>query len=122
MGKKTKINRIQKDLVLSPKPQQTKEFLGALEEAHKIGHGPLGWAGMTKLMMELGLDKHLGIKGKKRIRKKKLRRMLEQTFISSIMQHADWVSLEEAKNRRESEAVLYGEDGIDVERSSQESD
>lgn len=101
---------IKKDDVLVPKFGQEKQFYKALSEMSKVATGTLGWKGQAEMMIDLDLTKALEVKlkGNKEEKTKQMIEHLQQSFLSSIYEHGEWVSKEEANKRKISRKVLYG--------------
>ena len=101
--------------VLVAKVGHEVKFLETLGEMHKIGHGALGWDGQAEMMIELGLDQSLekdGVKFPKsaKARKVKMRQILVGCFVDTLYQYGEWVTAEEAKNRKDYHEILFNKD------------
>lgn len=68
-------------------------FEQAVMDAHKIGHGHLGWSGMSELFVMMGFDRMFfrSNSKKKRIRKKKMKRLLTQVFLRNVFENCEVV-------------------------------
>ena len=113
LAKKTKEKDPLEGLVLVPKPGKEAEFEEAFKQAAQIGHGALGWQGQAEMMVELGLDKELKLRGTKKARITQMRRHLQSIFLETIYKHGDWVTPEEADKRRKSLTTLFGKQDED---------
>lgn len=104
-----------KGKVLVAKVGQEQEFLEAMEKAHRTAHGSLGWQGMAEMMFEIGgidiisageikaqpdwtREEHIAA----------IKDLLQQIHLQAIMDHAEWVTEEEAEKRRKAKEVLFG--------------
>lgn len=94
--------------ILVAKPGKEQEFYKALESTIQIAHGSLGWDGQAEMMVDLGLDSAIGapLKGSRKQKIKKMKDFLIQTFLGSIYEVSDWVTPEQAENRRKATKVL----------------
>lgn len=100
---------ISDDHRLVPKPGKTKEFLQAFENMTRIAGGTLGWDGQAELMYEAGLYQHLGIKkGPKAKVVPKIKKMLQDSYLTELYAHGEWLPKEEAEKRVAAEKVLFG--------------
>jgi len=94
---------------LVPKPGKTKEFLKAFENMNKIANGVLGWDGQAEIMYEAGFYEHLGIKkGSKAKVVPKIKKMLQDSYLTELYEHGEWLPKEEAEKRVAAELVLFG--------------
>jgi hypothetical protein len=59
-------------------------FAEAVTNAAQIGRGKLGWSGQARMFVALGLDRQFGVYGKKRLRKKKMKRLIQSVFLREI--------------------------------------
>lgn len=73
-----------------------EDFTKAVIETGAIANGALGWSGMADMFDMIGfpqhINQHFGVKnvtGNKRQRRKKLKKMLKQAFLSKIMDHVE---------------------------------
>ena len=85
-----------------------KEFVEALNEAHRINTGALGWRGNAEMMLSLGLLNTLKIEIKGITQEEKVdqaEQLLRDIFAQRIMEHGEWVTGTVAENRE----VLFGE-------------
>lgn len=100
--------------VLVPKPGKEQEFKDQLTKIHDIAHGALGWQGQAEMFYSIdSTGKAFGVKlkGSKKNRLNQLKKMIQQSFLQSLYQYAEWVPEEQAKNRHAYNKVLYGEKG-----------
>ena len=96
------------DVYLVAKIGHEKQFTEAINEAHRINTGPLGWRGNAQMMLDLGLLDTLKIKIQGTTLDEKLdsaEQMLRDLFAQRIMTHGEWVTGTVAENRE----VLFGE-------------
>lgn len=98
--------------VLIAKLGKEQEFINALQSAHAIGNGTLGWEGQAKLMYELNLTESLNLKlkGSKKQKIDKIKQRLIDSFIGQIWEYSEWVLPEEAERRHKIRTILYGQD------------
>lgn len=102
-----------RDKVLVAKFGKEMDFFKAMQQAHMIAHGSLGWQGHAELMYELGAFEALtGKKPDPKWTKEEtiavLKELVQQAHLQSIMDHAEWVTREEAEKRRQAQEVLFG--------------
>jgi hypothetical protein len=98
--------------VLVAKVGQEDLFLERMAAAHKIGHGALGWQGHAEMMYEIGaydaiMEKPLDPKLTKEEGIAVIKELIQQAHLQSIMEHAEWVTEEEADKRRKAQEVLF---------------
>lgn len=98
--------------VLVAKVGQEDLFLEQLAQAHKIAHGALGWQGQAEIMYEIGA--YEAITGKAldpSLTKEEgiavVKDLIQQAHLQSIIEHAEWVTPEEADKRRKAQEVLF---------------
>ena len=76
--------------MLKVNPENKDKFKQAVLDGAKIGRGHLGWGGQARLMVAMDVDQVLGIssfRSKKRIRIKKMKSLIQKSFIQNIMQY-----------------------------------
>lgn len=110
--KLSKFEKMTKGKVLVPKVGHEIQFVEALQKAHQIGHGALGWQGQAEMMVELGMVEILKKEGVKFPKSKegqitKMRHVVIGMFMDNIYQHGDWVTKKEAKKRQNSQTILF---------------
>jgi hypothetical protein len=72
------------------KPGHEHKFVEAFNLANQTANGFLGWSGHARLLVELGMDKMLGVgRGNKRIRRKKVKAMLKSVIWQGLMEHCE---------------------------------
>lgn len=101
---------LKEDDVLVPKIGKEKEFLQAMSDMQKIGHGKLGWKGQAELMVDLDMSEALEVelKGTREEKVQQMMEYLQQAHLQSVYEYGEWLSKEEAEKRRVSKKVLYG--------------
>ena len=77
--------------ILRPRKGQEDRFFELYRLIESVSTG-MGWGGMTDLMVMLGVEKSCGIRGNKRRRKKKMKRLLRLALFQSLMDSGEWVS------------------------------
>ena len=104
-----------KGKVLVAKVGHEDQFLESMAKAHKIAHGTLGWQGMAEMMYEIGgidLISAGEIKVDPNWTRKEhieaIKEVLQRAHLQDIMDHAEWLTEEEADKRKKSTEVLYG--------------
>jgi hypothetical protein len=108
-------NELLKGKVLVPKIGMDKEFEKTLVETIKIAQGPLGWKGQAEIFYSLGADvmAQIGIEivpgEPKEEAIAKIETYIKQAAMDTILQYGEWITEEEAEQRRKSTKVLYGE-------------
>jgi hypothetical protein len=116
MGRKSKAQvkweQMTEGKVLVAKPGKEQEFLKAMQDAHNIGHGSLGWQGQAEIMYKTGIHQVMGIKIRKGTSEtaaiKKVKECIIGLYMSSIYENSEWVTPEVAEKRKIANAVLYG--------------
>lgn len=68
------------------------------------------WDKIYSKIFIYNLDKIYKLKGNKRIRKKKAKKLIKTVFYMKIAEHSEYITKQEAKSRQESYSILYGEE------------
>lgn len=98
--------------VLVPKIGHETLFREAIANATHIAQGTLGYKGMAEIFQTTGIAEHIGIDVKAGLSKEEeidyIVKYLKDMYLSSIMEHGEWIPEEEAEKRRKSTEVLFG--------------
>lgn len=96
-----------------PKVGHEAQFITALAGAHQVAHGKLGWQGQAELIHDLDVFEQMFGSPYKTTTKEEqiaeIKELLQQAFLQDIMEHAEWLTEEEAAKRKASQEVLFGD-------------
>jgi len=94
--------------VLVAKPGKQVEFEERLQSAIKIAQGSLGWQGQAEMFWEMGIASQFGIKTKSKKKGiEQLKGMIQQSYLQSIYEVAEWIPEEQAEGRRQANKILF---------------
>src|SRR5579863_4482966 len=93
-----------KGKVLVPKIGKDEEFIKKFQEIQKIAHGPLGWDGHARLLIQLDAIEEL-----KGMTFEQVKDFLQQSALSGLYEVGEWIPAEQAEQRKKSTEVLFGE-------------